>query len=328
MESSNRFLLHIYDGAQHCMPSEFNEFALTEFKKIVHFDSAGVANFGVNANNQVGIQSLHLHSVSIERFADRTRTVGSESMGRNGVLKSRDSAATNAFAQRGKSVIVDIAQRFTSPDILRYCRKYETAHSLSLISATAMNSTVPGIALWRASRRNPYLEQHGADATLLLPHLFQAMSINRRLATGATRTADNSTAALASLDGNLFFVEPETIRLLQLEWKEWTPPMLPPALMEALGRSKEQMYAGRSIQIHASVREKMICLRIAAINRPDHGLTAAELRTAQLAARGLPYKEIARECGVSPATVRNQLHSVYRKLSISNKTALAAWMKS
>jgi DNA-binding CsgD family transcriptional regulator len=51
-------------------------------------------------------------------------------------------------------------------------------------------------------------------------------------------------------------------------------------------------------------------------------LTLAEQRVARLAAGGLSYKEAARELGISPATVRNQLHSIYGKLNISGKAAL------
>jgi DNA-binding NarL/FixJ family response regulator len=52
-------------------------------------------------------------------------------------------------------------------------------------------------------------------------------------------------------------------------------------------------------------------------------LTPAEQLVAARAAEGLPYKSIARELGKSPATVRNQLHAIYQKLDVGNRTALA-----
>ena len=52
-------------------------------------------------------------------------------------------------------------------------------------------------------------------------------------------------------------------------------------------------------------------------------LTPAERQVAAMAAAGLPYKIIARQLGKSPATVRNQLHAVYQKLEVANRTALA-----
>lgn len=56
---------------------------------------------------------------------------------------------------------------------------------------------------------------------------------------------------------------------------------------------------------------------------PCHRLTPAERQVALLAADGLPYKTIARRLDKSPATVRNQLHAVYRKLAVANRAALA-----
>jgi len=52
-------------------------------------------------------------------------------------------------------------------------------------------------------------------------------------------------------------------------------------------------------------------------------LTRAEMAVANLIAQGLSYKEAAKRLSRSPATVRNQLHSVYLKLSVDNKVALA-----
>jgi DNA-binding CsgD family transcriptional regulator len=48
-----------------------------------------------------------------------------------------------------------------------------------------------------------------------------------------------------------------------------------------------------------------------------------EYEVARLAARGLETKEIAILLRISPATVRNQLHMIYRKLDVSNRTELA-----
>ncbi|KAB8064478.1 helix-turn-helix domain-containing protein [Janthinobacterium violaceinigrum] len=56
---------------------------------------------------------------------------------------------------------------------------------------------------------------------------------------------------------------------------------------------------------------------------PCASLTPAERLVAAMAAEGLPYKSIARELGKSPATVRNQLHAIYQKLGVGNRTALA-----
>lgn len=328
MEIHDKLLLDIYDSAQHCSPSDFNEYALNVFKKVVHFDSAVIADFNVTQERKFAIQAIHLHSVPVERLHDRPRTVGTETLNRNGTLNSRDNIFASAFVQRGSSVTVDIAKNFSDPDILKYCRKYETAHSLAFVSRHTLNGMVPTIVFWRAGKKNAYQEKDGHAATRLSPFLFQAREINNRLTTAASNGLPGSTTVLATLDGCLYFVEQEAIRLLQREWKQWTPPFLPRSLIDSLKQNKERTFIGAAISVQASVQGNMICLTISAKRDNPLNLSAAEYRAARLAAEGLQYKEIARQLGVSPATVRNQLHSAYRKLGVSNKTALAAALLS
>ena len=52
------------------------------------------------------------------------------------------------------------------------------------------------------------------------------------------------------------------------------------------------------------------------------GLSGREREVAELFASGMTNKQVARELGTSPSTVRNQLVRIYEKLGISNKAAL------
>ena len=51
-------------------------------------------------------------------------------------------------------------------------------------------------------------------------------------------------------------------------------------------------------------------------------LTRAEAQVVSHAARGLTNKEIGRALGKAETTVRNQLHSVYRKLGVNSRLRL------
>jgi DNA-binding NarL/FixJ family response regulator len=56
---------------------------------------------------------------------------------------------------------------------------------------------------------------------------------------------------------------------------------------------------------------------------PDECLTPREVETAQMLARGLSNKEIARELQLSIATVKNHVHSVLQKLQVCSRTPAA-----
>jgi predicted ATPase/DNA-binding CsgD family transcriptional regulator/TolA-binding protein len=62
-------------------------------------------------------------------------------------------------------------------------------------------------------------------------------------------------------------------------------------------------------------------------SRPGTGLealTAGQRRIAELVAEGLSNGEIARKLGISPTTVKAHLRSVFSKVGVENRTALAA----
>lgn len=53
-------------------------------------------------------------------------------------------------------------------------------------------------------------------------------------------------------------------------------------------------------------------------------LTPRQREILELLARGSYYKEIGAELGISPATVRAHLHSVYRKLEVKSRARATA----
>lgn len=54
-------------------------------------------------------------------------------------------------------------------------------------------------------------------------------------------------------------------------------------------------------------------------------LTSRELETLQLVAAGHPNKHIARKLGISEATVKAHLTSIFRTLGVENRTQAARW---
>lgn len=75
------------------------------------------------------------------------------------------------------------------------------------------------------------------------------------------------------------------------------------------------------------------CMRDSADNGPENlgenrsmqELTAREGELCRLVAKGLTNKEIASQCGISVATVKNHISNILMKLDLGNRTELALW---
>lgn len=322
MDNKQELILDLYHNAQHCNPVEFTDFALSGIKKRVPFESAVVSDLGVQTDGSFLVHTLHTHRLNLERIGARAALIGAEKVNANGTITTRDVALRRAFAGRGRTVSTSIATTFHEPDILAYCDKFETAHSMTLLVNQGSRDQLTAVSIWRAQREERFTEADERFGDQVLAHMIQARQINQRLS--ATRaTAPDQAVVLASENGTILFVDDDALRLLQMEWRQWAPPTLPVQLLEALRRPGGSPFAGRAITIGARCANHMLCLTVSANRKKQSLLTAAEHRVAALAARGLPYKEIAALAGVSPATVRNQLHTAYQKLGVTNKTALA-----
>ncbi|MEG1326411.1 MAG: helix-turn-helix transcriptional regulator [Janthinobacterium sp.] len=313
MRELNHLILNLYGTAQECTSGEFQGQALDMLRQALPFDSAAIIAASFSPDMAISLHSLHMYQQPIEKLADRK------------ALVSPDAILAEACRSRGRCVTmesVDIDRRYL--DLHAYCRKYAIAHSMVLISPATHHANLDLIALWRAGPERGYSAAETELGNLLLPHLTQAQAINSRLFRAPeVQPPPGSVRLLASLNGCLQYVEPIAADMLQREWPEWEPPMLPAGLVEELRRPGLGRYVGKTLV--AQVAESGGYLHIQLAQRPaGRPLTGGEAAVARLAASGLSYKDIARRHGVSPATVRNQLHSVYAKLDVGNKTALAA----
>jgi DNA-binding NarL/FixJ family response regulator len=109
--------------------------------------------------------------------------------------------------------------------------------------------------------------------------------------------------------------------MLMSEWPGWTGPRLPAPLVDRIV-ARQPEFLGR--QLHASIRwigdHVLVSMRR---REPRDMLTRRERDVANAFATGRSYREVAELLGLSPATVRHHLRSVYVKLDVTDKTAFA-----
>ena len=96
---------------------------------------------------------------------------------------------------------------------------------------------------------------------------------------------------------------------------------LPSPLMEWVS-SRSKPFVGRTLVAMPRVRKDLLLMRFRPLCSAD-SLAPRQREAAQLVAQGFTHKEAAQRLGRSPATVRNQMQEVYRKLNVQNVAALA-----
>jgi two-component system nitrate/nitrite response regulator NarL len=95
---------------------------------------------------------------------------------------------------------------------------------------------------------------------------------------------------------------------------------------EEIARSVRKVAAGK-YQFPRDLAEAMR-KRNARRQRPLQQLTPREVEVTRLVVKGLSNKEIGRLMELSEGTVKIHLHNIYKKLGVSNRTALAALIAS
>jgi len=300
-----RMLFDLYSGARDLSLAEFGELGFGIVRNVLPIHSGMFGQGTYDARGYVTIHTLHRHAVPAERLLDRM------------ILSGADPAISNSLAHAGQTVHTPtLVHARDNADLGRYVRRYDVWNAFTLIPGVPVGTPTDGVTVWTGKmKRGTKMADLIGGAHQVLPHLLLANSINRRLHTGETGPA----CIVAAPDGVLLSASPSALALLSAEWPDWNPPHLPKPLTAALQASRH-VDIGR-LSVSGSMSNRLLLLRLARRTAPS--LSPAEQRVAAMAVAGAVYKEIARECGVSLSTVRNQLHAVYTKLGVRNKTELA-----
>lgn len=162
------------------------------------------------------------------------------------------------------------------------------------------------------------------------PHLIRALRVcqiahvkraSKPLLSGLTARA------IVDMEGVLHFAEDRFVSALRTEWPDWHGPWLPVEVRNILSKDQAQAhpFVGRRIVLTPDGNQslRLLCARPKlAIDE----LSAREREVARLFASGLKHKEIAAHLHVAPSTIRCQLNTVYTKLGINDKGALAEYL--
>ncbi len=312
MERLSRLLLDLHQAAQTTPPDDFQHWALERLREDIPFDSAMWAS-GTGSPQGPDFHALHLQHQPLSMLTDYQP------------LKQHDRLFAQALAEPGRSLRA--ASATDLPAMFRpYCERYGLAQALCTMTLDGQTALITGISLYRNDPQRPF---SGADVALMEAAFAHLGACDSRCKLAALDAAAAGPArgpwASAACDdkGLLRHVDAQFGAALLAEWPDWRGPWLPEPLRPLLDRASPGQTVGCSALLRVVPMGELRLVQLRA-RRPVDALAPRLREVAVLAAQGLSHKAIATALGISPATARNQLATLYRRLGVSSKTALAA----
>lgn len=240
-------------------------------------------------------------------------------------IQRQDVVASYVIAHPGEAVAFHCPTLFAGARyalMREYVARYEHRNGLVLVMPDADTGLVDGLSLYRAHPDAHFGAREQQLLALVMPHVQEALKVNRQLAAPATVQAARGALLIAQEDGAVQYCAPQSEALMAAEWPRWRPAWLPPALLEWLRRPGCTHYHGKRIVVACQRETALLFLRVAAPS-PLMRLSPRQLQAANLYGQGLAAKTVATTLGITAATARNMLQQIYQKLDVHDKAALA-----
>lgn len=205
--------------------------------------------------------------------------------------------------------------------------RYGTHHVCSIVTMHEFSGLGVFLSLYRRQGSPAFAPEDAELFEAAFPHLVGAVDAHRRhaLMFAAHQPAFQTGAALADAFGVLHLADPTFLRMLREEWPRWHGPELPPPMRDP-GLASLRLTRGVFNRTYLP-EEGLWRVTLRPLNASDL-LTNRQLQVAQAYAEGKPYKVIAADLRLSPATVRNHMRAVYTILRVGNKQQLARAMRA
>lgn len=296
---------------------EFQPQALALLEQHLPFDSAwwGIAN---PQASQVSVMQGYLHRLPAGFIEDWWS------------IADVDELARRCAEQPGITVLADSTHP-TSPQETAFDERYGLACALSTLLPDEATGLYSFVSLFRGDGSPGFTEADRSLVELLVQHLVQAGRTNWRLALQRQLVAAGEHHAHVDAAAYLLHASPAFCQALVREFPDWPGGPLPQPV-KPLADAGHGHWQGRHVELTIEplgddTAPPGARCRITLRARIGHGLTRREETIARAYAAGDSYKEIARELGLSPATVRGYLRECYFKLGVSNKAALSGKLR-
>ncbi|WP_439589641.1 helix-turn-helix transcriptional regulator [Hydrogenophaga sp.] len=311
-------LLRLYRLSHELPITEFQDAALNLVREALPFDSS-MWGTATNTPQGIDIHTIHLHNQPEDMLAAYEE------------VKHLDTAAQTAGRQPRSTLAFNARDWFDDPGQARlreYGKRFDQANFFISSDFNPSTQLVHWVTLFRANENARCTDRERELLSLLAPHVMQALTLNRvaHLDRLEMPGIDSRGSAICDLRGAIYHADAAFEALLKAEWATWNGNRLPDSLLETFLGGHPQHRGAVTVVSHRQ-EHGLLFLRARQRSRVDD-LTPRERAVAELVARGSTYKEVAQILQRSPATVRNQIRSIYDKLQITHIAGLIDALRS
>ena len=313
----SEILIALHHGANVVSPEKFREYALDLVRTLIPFDSA-VWGKHSRIGGELVTSEMYIHGQPTEMLHNQES------------IRYLDPWLNEAqIAQPWITVNLNHSKppRAITPELRQSLGLFGLMHCLCTMGYDPLSQSPHHIILGRNDLDRPYSEQERLLKQYLMPHLEAACDHNHRLLPQPSNhnppeSERRQSNALMNDQGVLFATEPRFMKLLMGEFPDWHGPLLPEPLLKTFIEQNNDRHICTTITLTASRRSSMWLLW-ARPKQPIDDFSARTMKLAAYFAEGHNHKEIGQMMNISPATVRNHISIIYRKLQIKNKSQLA-----
>lgn len=196
--------------------------------------------------------------------------------------------------------------------------RHDIGELLCVIHVDPITRLSDHVALYRTPGGPPFADQEKLLLGQLSAHLAAAVSANQiRTLVALRESLERQALAMAVCDryGVLHCAERGFVDLLLGAWPGWTGPQLPE-------ETSPQGYRDARLVIDS---RQVGDLYLLTARQPSaiEQLSNREGDVALLFSEGKTYKQIARDLGLAPNTVRHHIRTIYSKLGVNDKASIA-----
>ena len=317
-DNFGEILLSLYRAAREAPINEFQREALEIVRPSLRFTSA---QWGSGPQNSTSIskRSVYLYNdppdaaAAYEEIKDQDEAPKYAWKIGNGVLSYNVASFMPGKARAGIRV---------------YARRLEHENVLIAFNTDTARSFTRWLSFYRADGKQLFCTADEAVLSVLTPHLWEALAINRVTHlehVSGLRDEQQFALGIADRDGKLCHAETRFAALLRTEFGEHVGFQFPQSCVDQL--LAQRRYVGRVAVFCVAQEAEVLFLKARALVAADQ-LTHREREVAALVVRGFAHKKIARSLHISPATTRNHIQAIHRKLGVHNTAELAVAFKT